>query len=86
MYTKIINFISDLVNSDSEYQQEDMRGKHDLPINADSLSSKKLKKELPPMFPNYDEKCKFDPYSEIINYNYILIFVTLFFFLIYVKI
>jgi len=37
------------------------------------------------MFLNYDEKCKFDLYGEIINYIYILIIVILFF-LIYVKI
>lgn len=35
MYTKIINVISDPVNSGSEYEQEDMRGKHDLLIDAD---------------------------------------------------
>jgi len=48
-----------------------MRGKYDLLVDADSLSSKKSsKKELPPMFPYYDEKCKFDPYGEIIKYIY----------------
>lgn len=35
MYTKIINVISHLVNTDSEYEQEDMRSKHDLLIDAD---------------------------------------------------
>lgn len=47
-----------------------MKGKHDLLTESDSLISKKSsKKELPPVFPYYEEKCKFDPYGEIIKYS-----------------
>ena len=76
MYDKITNVNSDPVSSDSEDEQEAMRGKYDLLVDADSLSSKKSsKKELPPMFPYYEEKSKFDSYGEIIKYNSIFIFV-----------
>jgi cleavage and polyadenylation specificity factor subunit 2 len=45
-----------------------MRGKHDLLVDAEvSTAKKSSKKELPPMFPYYEEKCKFDPYGEIIK-------------------
>lgn len=50
-----------------------MRGKHDLLVESDSSNSKKSsKKELPPIFPYYEEKCKFDPYGEIIKYRFIV--------------
>ncbi|KAL4134914.1 hypothetical protein QTP88_006598 [Uroleucon formosanum] len=58
----------DPVSSDSEDEQEVMRGKYDLLVDADTLNSKKSsKKEFPPMFPYYEEKSKFDPYGEIIK-------------------
>lgn len=45
-----------------------MRDKHDLLVDAEVPTTKKSsKKELPPMFPYYEEKCKFDPYGEIIK-------------------
>jgi len=48
-----------------------MRGKHDLLIDDDLSSlNKSSKKELPPMFPYYEDKKKFDQYGEIIKYNY----------------
>lgn len=75
MFDKITNVISDPVSSDSEDEQEVMRGKYDLLVDADTLSSKKSsKKEFPPMFPYYEEKCKFDPYGEIIKYDCVFIF------------
>jgi hypothetical protein len=50
-----------------------MRGMHDLLVDADLSSYKKSsKKELPPMFPYYEEKFKFDPYGEIIKYSFLL--------------
>lgn len=62
--------ISGQVSSDSEDEPETMRGKHDLLVDGElsSSSKKSSKKELPPMFPYYEEKCKFDPYGEIIKY------------------
>uniref|UniRef100_A0A2S2P8S3 Cleavage and polyadenylation specificity factor subunit 2 n=2 Tax=Schizaphis graminum TaxID=13262 RepID=A0A2S2P8S3_SCHGA len=55
-------------SSDSEDEQEAMRGMHDLLVDGDlSTSKKSSKKELPPMFPYYEEKFKFDPYGEIIK-------------------
>lgn len=72
-YDKTTNVISDPVSSDSEDEQEVMRGKYDLLVDADTLTSKKSsKKEFPPMFPYYEEKCKFDPYGEIIKYVVLL--------------
>lgn len=45
-----------------------MRGKHDFLVDGDiSTSKKSSKKELPPMFPYFEEKCKIDPYGEIIK-------------------
>lgn len=46
-----------------------MRGKYDLVVDANTSSLKSSKKELPPMFPHYEDKCKFDPYGEIIKYS-----------------
>lgn len=60
---------SDPESSDSEDDQELMRGKHDIVVDNSLPNSKKSsKKEMPPMFPYFEEKCKFDPYGEIIKY------------------
>lgn len=60
-------FFRDEESSDSEDEQEAMRGKHDLLVDAVPTTSKSSKKELPPMFPYYEEKCKTDLYGEIIK-------------------
>jgi len=51
-----------------------MRGKNDLLVD-DNLSSlkKSSKKELPPLFPYYEKKMKFDQYGAIIKYMRFLI-------------
>ncbi|CAH1731617.1 unnamed protein product [Aphis gossypii] len=60
----------DSESSDSEDEQEAMRGKHDLLVDGDlTISKKSSKKELAPMFPYYEEKFKFDPYGEIIKHE-----------------
>lgn len=75
VYLQILNVISDSESSDSEDEQEAMRGKHDLLVDGDlTISKKSSKKELPPMFPYYEEKFKFDPYGEIIKYNFCIFF------------
>jgi len=65
---KFTNVISDPESSDSEDEQETMRGKHDLLVDDDLSSlNKSSKKELPPMFPYYEEKLKFDQYGVFIS-------------------
>lgn len=60
-------YSSEQESSDSE-NDEPVRGEFDLLIDSEPINSKKSsKKELPPMYPCFEEKCKIDPYGEIIK-------------------
>lgn len=54
-------------SSDSD-NDEPTRGEFDLLVDAEPIINvKKPKKELPPMYPCFEEKCKIDPYGELIK-------------------
>lgn len=47
-----------------------MRGKHDFLVDGNlPISKKSSKRDLPLMFPFFEDKCKHDPYGEIIKYK-----------------
>lgn len=55
-------------SSDSE-NDEPARGVFDLLVDSIPIINvkKQSKKEVPPMYPCFEEKCKIDPYGELIK-------------------